>query len=1226
MEESPTPATGRPGRRCRALAFAGGGFDTATQLGVAHALLVARGVAPDYVAGISAGAVNAAALAEILQAGDDLPADERREAQVVTLRRFLASYEELPAELLRSIFPDTFEINAAKPLKPVELPIHFDRERQGRDTANQARAGLIRLLNRLCEVRLPVQAIALIANRVLHFVAATEEVSWGRRLWTRAWTLGSLWGTGFRYADGLGPTAGALAWAALAGAPRETTGFEQGRKAASLIGGRRTFRQALRGVRDLLDVVLFVLSWIVLPLFAVPALAWTYLRSARRRRSTLWRRLGDRILQHYGLADGLGNSYVIKEQLIRCFDPGYYGAPDIGRVLDQALGRAKTPAPAEKPRKTLGRYPSREPRIVVAPIAADLASGDLRVLPRDVSVVDALLAATAIVPLFPAVKVESRCFKADGASEKIFVDGLNISNEPIGALLELLRQEDDPHQAVAEASGIDVYTVSGSAEAATQGECSRLLQVALRAFQLRRRRDATMEQRYADLYTRALPVTGKARITIGEKTYVRAAVWPIRLDRPAAINREVLTGNADVGLQGLIEEAVADGCRATLEAMIPRAIATAARPADSVPCWQAVRRRLGEAEDGLLGDRHQDGPGLPEICARCALHREPLPPEPPSAPAADRSFRQRLRLQAEPQGPEWPLQGEAVEPGGPPLGAPAVEPPTLTVTGWPLDRAALAGRERPVVSFLFGGGVFRGVFHMGVMNGLNELGLMPDLVAGSSVGSIVAAMIAQVFAGPRSGRQGPIADLAATFLGLDQLVMTDRLADFVRGLTLRAADADFSARDFDLALRRYDLDPRAYGARARRVVAGLERLFYLSPTQLFALVRAAREQDYRTLSELLQAAFQELLDRGGVGREILGAEPLALLIHQEVIQPLHPGASDETFAAFARHGIQFLATATNLLSGELEVLGLPEDQDQTSLLYGLLASSAFPVVFRPRRRWEILRRDKGTDLFVDGGIIDNLPLDAAARFLDQASRGAHPTVARRPRVGGREVPHLLFTASLEVDKTALGDGGAEEVRKNFLRLKKRAKTFGYNRKIDAYQTLQRDLREIYQSRVRQGEDPAWTPLDLHVLAVRPRWLCNTFSFHPMLRFRRQKQVESIAHGCASTIATFYHDARQNGTRAWMEAWGVHGLDVVDAQTVTSHFDPSRPALNPRREGKERGLCWFRDAPCPFSRESLAAHPDLRGRAVLLEELPKIHQACGRPETHRPAHAVQNAVE
>src|SRR4051812_11071253 len=109
----PTPKT--PQGRFRALAFTGG-YDAVVQLGLVHALLVSSGSAPDAVVGVSGGAVNAAALAEILQAGDV-------QARVDKLRKFLDSYLQVPGEILRSILPDAFEINAREPLKPIELPI-----------------------------------------------------------------------------------------------------------------------------------------------------------------------------------------------------------------------------------------------------------------------------------------------------------------------------------------------------------------------------------------------------------------------------------------------------------------------------------------------------------------------------------------------------------------------------------------------------------------------------------------------------------------------------------------------------------------------------------------------------------------------------------------------------------------------------------------------------------------------------------------------------------------------------------------------------------------------------------------------------------------------------------------------------------------------------------------------------------------------------------------------
>jgi predicted acylesterase/phospholipase RssA len=1204
------------------LAFGSGGFNSAMQLGVSHALLVARGVAPDYVAGLSAGAVTAAALAEILQSGEGLSDPERRNAQIDNFRKFLASFQELPGELLRSILPDTYEINASLPLEPIELPIHFDAERRGRDDANQTRAGLIRVLNRLLEVRLPVSAIAVIVNRTLHFIAAAEEVSRAKRIRRRLKNAGHLWLLGYRFLFGVAPTLRSLAWAATSGAPREDTKRKAGRPAGKLIGRVRAARQ---WVWDALTVFLFIPTWLLVAPIALCLLLWLYFRRPTRKRRG-WGRLAlDRILEHYSIADGLGSTYVLKQQLIRCFDTDYHGKPDIATILDKALSHSKEPAQAEDPQKTLAAYQTRHPQIVVAPIAAEVGSGDLKVLPHDVPVVDALLAATAAVPIFPAVKIESWAYKKDGVSEKVFIDGRHVSAEPVGALLEFLRDDKRLDEAVA----VDIYPVSNLAldvnGSTPRRELSGILAVAERAYELQRYRDATIDQRLTQLYTKALPAQGGARVTLGERSFVRAEMRAVGLERPIGIDREIFRGGSRQGLKELVHDAVADGCRAALEAMIPGAIAEAAGKDSSVPCERVIGRRLGAlyASPRLLGSR-EGPPGLPEICDRCALVRTSTgQPEEPT--------KQHLKVLPNRQDwPEWPIEGQPPAPMPTPISRPRCQV-TVNLPGWPRERAGLQGSTRPLVNFLFGGGVFRGVFHMGVMNALNEMGLEPDLVAGSSVGSIIAAMIAQAFNEPADQRPNQIANLAATFLSIDQLVMTDRLADFFRGLTLRAADAPFSPRDLDLVLRRYDVDwSGGWSSRVRRVVGGFERFFYLSPVRLAALVKAGRERDIAQLSVLLQEAVQEFLDRSGVGQEILGTEPLALLIQHEVIRRLDWSVSDKLFDAFQGRGIHFLATATNLSQGRLEILGSPESQPDVSLLYGLLASSAFPGVFRPRESWEIFRNAMDRDRYIDGGTIDNLPLDAVARFLDLASQAQSPLVARRPKADGHEVPHLLFTASLEVDKTSLPDRDVETIRRSFLRLRSRARTLSYNRKIDAYASVQRNLRDIYNRRkpTDGGADGAtpWQPLDLHVIAVRPRWLCSTFGFHPMLGFRRYRQAQSIAHGCASTIATLYDQSRKEGGRTWTEAWGIRGLDAVDSKAVTSRIDPSRQGLNPQREGKPAGQCWFRNALCPFSSQALALRADLVGRQPLVRELAKVYEVCGKPETHRPAHSVQDIVE
>src|SRR5512138_2706695 len=168
--------------RVRALAFAGGGFDTIMQLGVAHALLVSKGGAPDYVVGVSAGAINAAALAEILQAGGTSAPTQRLDRRIEKLRQFLNAYQEVPAALLNAILPDTFEIDDNEPLAPLQLPVHFVRERLDRENANRSKTGLVRLLNNLWNARLTIGTTTRFIRQALSLneagAAPTASMRW----------------------------------------------------------------------------------------------------------------------------------------------------------------------------------------------------------------------------------------------------------------------------------------------------------------------------------------------------------------------------------------------------------------------------------------------------------------------------------------------------------------------------------------------------------------------------------------------------------------------------------------------------------------------------------------------------------------------------------------------------------------------------------------------------------------------------------------------------------------------------------------------------------------------------------------------------------------------------------------------------------------------------------------------------------------------------------------
>ena len=365
----------------------------------------------------------------------------------------------------------------------------------------------------------------------------------------------------------------------------------------------------------------------------------------------------------------------------------------------------------------------------------------------------------------------------------------------------------------------------------------------------------------------------------------------------------------------------------------------------------------------------------------------------------------------------------------------------------------------------------------------------------------------------------------------------------------------------------------------------------------------------------------------GVGDQILGAEPLVRLINEHVLKQLNPAAGSVTpFQAFLKKsdgqadpkklgGVYFLATATNLTKGRLEILGArPEGSEHdtkydTVLLDGLLASSAFPAVFRPRSSWEVMPGSRSEQQYIDGGVMDNLPLDAVAEFLYRASLDGRITA--RPRNDeGKPVPHLLFSASLEPVIPKLDRGQLDALCDDWPTLLGQTRKLGYNKKLDHFQETQRSLREIYGETPEDNRRPGWTPLDLEVVAVRPNWLCGTFAFHPMLGFRRAKQAASIAHGCASTLMELA-ELREAKTVTWGSRVGNRFHNLPEP----SRADDSavRFQRNPKADASRQD-CWFR----PGVRCTFAASANvIRYPSTRIHKVNKIYRSCGKLKTHLP---------
>lgn len=106
--------------------------------------------------------------------------------------------------------------------------------------------------------------------------------------------------------------------------------------------------------------------------------------------------------------------------------------------------------------------------------------------------------------------------------------------------------------------------------------------------------------------------------------------------------------------------------------------------------------------------------------------------------------------------------------GTTPVPAPAVPAPVATV-----PPPAVAKRP-PKMGLALGGGAARGFAHVGVIQVLEEAGLKPDLVAGTSAGSLVAALYA-------SGKTG--AQLQQVAESMEEAAFTDwTLPIFSRGV------------------------------------------------------------------------------------------------------------------------------------------------------------------------------------------------------------------------------------------------------------------------------------------------------------------------------------------------------------------------------------------------------------------------------------------------------------
>ena len=693
---------GGDGELIRALTFSGGAFDTTMQLGVVHALLVIQGRAPDAVVGVSAGAVNAAALAEVLQAGEELepqdwsgldPARQRQvhttrmRARVSRFRGILDAFHQAPERLVDGLLPDAYQIDSRRPLRPVQMPVFRQEERERRKEALASRSGLVKLYNDLLGLGITFGTLTRAVRRILGLSAAAEVRQPAGRFLLRTLESVRLWillgnrlfaiapllrilvlpspsfrrrqegetagGLIFRFkfVTALGRAAVRWGWfvfvltvwvwvtysivlfphqMAVVFDPRvggrvSSTILAYGVVVLALAGMvLYTMRSVLEFERTSLarfpGVVIQgffaaltpVVAWgAVLTLVAfvfnlarmggLPGEAWGVTRDVllgllTSEASVRIQLLGvsltvlaiawlapwkpgreylRRLLKRYGIASSIFHPYALERFFAHVFDPAYDGKLDMETIVDRSLADDVTASRAEPGtgdgRKYVWHYasPERHERIHVGLAVADIDSGRMETIGENVAVVDGLVAAVAMTPLFPPKQID----------DKLYVDGANVSNEPMEALLGLLRGKTNPrarmvqvyHAAPVPYSLRQLPVVGSKAYGRDQERGHSfldLVEVTVRALRLKRFQDATLERRLTHLYTKVLPEAESTLAVEGfDKPFVRAWITPVEPDEPIDLNQRILGASKDERRR-MVAETLADGCRAALQVMI----------------------------------------------------------------------------------------------------------------------------------------------------------------------------------------------------------------------------------------------------------------------------------------------------------------------------------------------------------------------------------------------------------------------------------------------------------------------------------------------------------------------------------------------------------------------------------------------------------------------------------------------------------------------------------
>jgi predicted acylesterase/phospholipase RssA len=791
-----------------------------------------------------------------------------------------------------------------------------------------------------------------------------------------------------------------------------------------------------------------------------------------------------KILTHLGIRKSLIDDFFLRLKLYRLFED-----------------KGATPLLADLTFPVL---------MVAAPLQI-LDSSPSQLWPRtrsNISIVDALRTSLAIPRLFQPTVVTGEALDnwlhgGEKPARLDFVDGSVVRHNPLPALVHFLSQPQNagiaeilskPESRVHLVYDIPILPkpmppAAGDPQRKEEPRLPNIVDTGFAGNRLERRRDSRLEvvrTNYVTEIERVLRMaTGKVSspdvntITVDEI----APEDELRLDNTLQpTETEILTH-------------IAAGCRQSLSVLYHDHIVEFGKSLP-VDCGQMLRQ-IAPRRDWRVSDRY-GMPGLSEVCRHCP---------------------RTLRAVPKPVERTLPANFHAA---------------TGDTSGHLAKRFPELAGDRPRIVFVASGGVFRGSFHVGMIGAMHATGLKPDMIVGASVGTLLGAALGSMYSSSGQQAQVKLRRLTNLFMEVDRRVaLTKTLKGALKDLGIRSRGASMNLspnvlRKMVRAGSRQDPGSAITGAPPA-VIDAISDLF-LIPYRATARIAAEFVAGHftRATNTFWTQIKTETIDRLGIYDALIGSSLLereTRLVLGDVKQDVQP---------FLEHSrIAFFATAVNLVTESITILGSQLTADRYDLIEALLASSAFPMAFAPRRASALYPGVGRRDVFYgDGGMFDNLPFIPAFEVLGEVQKDRLEATLGRGRwreelVRRHREPDLFLVGALNVRQTEDEPNAYDSLRKIAARatsLEDNEKIYGMER---ASGQIDRQLGQLLAEPLpgdaalpREQESFLNGIVNAAVMPVYPadaEHLNGTYEFCAAMGMDRDKIRRSIADGCFQTM-------------------------------------------------------------------------------------------------------------